>query len=108
MGNNDRGGGVLASAPPLSPQYGNHIKPKIFILQYSFRWSSFYRIRGVYYKTKTLIFSGFLFIEGFSVQGFRAAILECFHDSRRNCKGIWKRSSFYRLVRGGTIKQKIS
>ena len=48
------------------------------------------------------------------MQGFRAAILECFHDSRRNCKGIWKRSSFYRLGRGGgggggaggTMKQK--
>ena len=38
------------------------------------------------------------------MQGFRAAILECFHDSRRNCKGIWKRSSFYRL--GGDYKTK--
>ena len=35
------------------------------------------------------------------MQGFRAEILECFHDSRRNCKGIWKRSSFYRLGRRG-------
>ena len=41
------------------------------------------------------------------MQGFRAAILGCFHDSRRNCKGILKRSSFYRLGEGGgTIKQK--
>ena len=39
------------------------------------------------------------------MQGFRAAILECFHDSRRNCKGIRKGSSFYRWG-GGTIKQK--
>ena len=38
------------------------------------------------------------------MQGFRATILECFHDSRRNCKGIWKRSSFYRLGRGGDYK----
>ena len=35
------------------------------------------------------------------MQGFRAEILEYFHDSRRNCKGIWKRSSFYRLGGGG-------
>ena len=40
------------------------------------------------------------------MQGFRAAILACFHDSRRNCKGVWKRSSCYRLGRGGDYKTK--
>ena len=35
------------------------------------------------------------------MQGFRAAILECFHDSRRNCKGILKGLRFIDWGGGG-------